>query len=1428
MQGVTNRGDCVGGGATSFLPAGVAGNRQAFRDRRGDRRKGPGSRLHGIRRAVRFLATTALVAAAAGAARADDLIVEGPGTVTIPPGSIDGQLIVGASEDGSAEVGDLVVVNGAVIGRDPGVQGSVLVPGGGQLWISGDGEVFDVGRDGAGYLTIEDFGILAATSGSNIIANIGAGDGSHGAVYVHNGGTWSLYDDGNDDYGDINISRGSNSTGLLEIIDGLVEAGEISVGLGEGAEGTITISSDGLLDVYENTYIGRAAGSHGLVEITDGGEFDGVDFYIGHEAGSEGRVHISGLASQWYSNDVYVGNNGQGLVVIENKSFVNVKNSLFVGEQAGSHGEVSVASGALLMIDHGDRFSDDPTVIGGAGSGALIVDSGGAVYNYWDLIVGRDEGASGHVIVKGRPTVNDWWEDWDITLPGPIDYTLTVVRYLTVGDEGTGLLEISEEGTVLTHGVTIGGEQGGQGIVTVSGAGSLWRNDEGHFRVGGEGEGYLTVEEGARVEHLDTDVNVDIGWGNDSRGEGHVTGAGSIWHIVSNLAIGTNAGSQGFLDITDGGRVTVEGNGYVGYLQGSSEGYVTVSGAGSDWEIGDSLYAGWNGNGSVTITDNGQVEVGRYTDRSDTEHTGDGLVYIGANAGSTGHIEVSGGASLIVFGTGGNSNSGALDVGRGGTGTLTIGSGGRVENVISSIGFGADATGFVTVTGAGSTWTVSNSLYVSWSGTGYLTVADNGAVNVANSLDVGRNGAGTLLVQSGGTVTSRVTSIGFSGSAESHAFVTGPGSSWTVQDDLYVGYNGNGRLVIADSGRVTVNNEDGDNDIVVIANNGGSTGILAIGALLEEAPAAAGFLDAEAVRFGGGDGRLVFNHLTPDYEFAVDVSGDGVIEHHAGVTSFTGDGSGFTGVTEVHGGTLFINGTLGGGAFIHDGGRLGGTGSIGSGGFTVVEAGGAIAPGTLSTIGTFTVDGTVSFLPGSRFEVRIDGASHDRLEVEAAELEGGTVHAFATGASPIIGMDYVILDAEESVSGEFDPEVVSNFVFLDPQLRHDPTEVVLVFNRNSIGFCDVARTQNQCETGSAVEELGSGNGLFDIIVGLDEDGARRAFDSLSGEIHASGVSALIQDSAHVRAAMNDWLRFGFAESDGTTAILDEVASTETVVPAVIEDALGITVWARAFGQWGGLDGDGNAAAVDTRTAGLLLGLDRRVDDAVRLGVLAGYSHLDFDVDDRASTGVANRYHLGVYGGGQWGELGIRAGAAYTWSDVSTERNIAVGMLTDELDADYRAHGFQAFGEVGYRLATGSGMLEPFANLAYVRLDLEGYAEEGGDAALEGDGSSNEVAFTTLGVHAALELGGDAMPVRLEGTLGWRHAYGDTVPEVAHSFADSEDFTIAGAPIAEDAAVIEAGLRVALAANATLGIAYQSQMADEASLHGVRGDLRISF
>ena len=57
-------------------------------------------------------------------------------------------------------------------------------------------------------------------------------------------------------------------------------------------------------------------------------------------------------------------------------------------------------------------------------------------------------------------------------------------------------------------------------------------------------------------------------------------------------------------------------------------------------------------------------------------------------------------------------------------------------------------------------------------------------------------------------------------------------------------------------------------------------------------------------------------------------------------------------------------------------------------------------------------------------------------------------------------------------------------------------------------------------------------------------------------------------------------------------------------------------------------------------------------------------------------------------------------------------------------------------------------------------------------------------------------------------LGWRHAFGDTTPISTHAFAGSEVFSIAGIPIARDAAPVEAGLQFDLSSNAILNIAYQ--------------------
>lgn len=230
----------------------------------------------------------------------------------------------------------------------------------------------------------------------------------------------------------------------------------------------------------------------------------------------------------------------------------------------------------------------------------------------------------------------------------------------------------------------------------------------------------------------------------------------------------------------------------------------------------------------------------------------------------------------------------------------------------------------------------------------------------------------------------------------------------------------------------------------------------------------------------------------------------------------------------------------------------------------------------------------------------------------------------------------------------------------------------------------------------------------------------------------------------------------------------------------------------------------------------------------RLGLLAGYSRTSFDVDDRSSSGSSDNYHLGVYGGSQWGNLGLRAGAAYTWHGIETARQVAFPGFTDTLSADYDAGTAQAFGEVGYRIDTKAASFEPFANLAYVNLHSDSVAETSGAAALRSASSNTEATFTTLGLRASAGFALGTVNATARGMLGWRHAFGDVSPLSTHAFAGGDAFTVGGVPIAKDAAVIEAGIDLAVTPTAILGVSYNGQIATDAHDHGLKADFTMKF
>jgi len=87
---------------------------------------------------------------------------------------------------------------------------------------------------------------------------------------------------------------------------------------------------------------------------------------------------------------------------------------------------------------------------------------------------------------------------------------------------------------------------------------------------------------------------------------------------------------------------------------------------------------------------------------------------------------------------------------------------------------------------------------------------------------------------------------------------------------------------------------------------------------------------------------------------------------------------------------------------------------------------------------------------------------------------------------------------------------------------------------------------------------------------------------------------------------------------------------------------------------------------------------------------------------------------------------------------------------------------------------------------------------------------------------------EMLDVTLRGMAGWRRAFGDVTPQSTLAFATGNAFTIAGVPIARDAAVVEAGLDLNLSPDARLGLSYNGQFGSGIQDNGFKANLSVRF
>jgi len=206
-------------------------------------------------------------------------------------------------------------------------------------------------------------------------------------------------------------------------------------------------------------------------------------------------------------------------------------------------------------------------------------------------------------------------------------------------------------------------------------------------------------------------------------------------------------------------------------------------------------------------------------------------------------------------------------------------------------------------------------------------------------------------------------------------------------------------------------------------------------------------------------------------------------------------------------------------------------------------------------------------------------------------------------------------------------------------------------------------------------------------------------------------------------------------------------------------------------------------------------------------------------------------HVAAYGGWRFGALNLRAGGAYAFHAIDTDRTIAFPGFFDRATARYDGGTGQVFGEIGYGFAFGNVAVEPFAGGAWVRLDTDAAAERATTAGLNIAANRFEVGYSTLGIRAASLIPiGDGMVLIPRATAAWQHAFDSVTPAAALAFqlAPTVPFVIAGVPSARDSLLAEAGLDLAIGRNATLGVSYVGQIASNVQDHAAKGKFSWRF
>lgn len=949
---------------------------------------------------------------------------------------------------------------------------------------------------------------------------------------------------------------------------------------------------------------------------------------------------------------------------------------------------------------------------------------------------------------------------------------LSATGTILVGKAGKGDLQLYQAASLRGRDLKLGSAATGHGTLSVAGQSSV--DLTGVLEIGGAGTGALDLGTAGRI----STGSLVMGAAAGGHGSANLSGGGTLLQAGS-TTIG-KAGSAGLI-LTTGAHLQT-GTLLVG-SEATGSGAAALSGAGTVMTA-TSATIGKAGKGMLELSTGAELRADSLT--------------LGSERGGNGQLALSGNGTALAV-------SGRMVVGKAGTGSAVAYSGASLSAGDLAIGDASGSSGSV------------------------IAGNDGTLLSVVRSLTVGASGTGSLALQAGADAKTGRLVIGSAAKSSGTVALSGTGTGLTSQAPVEIGRSGQGALLLTGGASLTAPALD-------LALLAGSSGTLSVGAAHGEIARGAGTLQAADIRFGAGQGTLVFNIGGPDYFLSSRISGKGTILADAGTIILAGDSAGFRGTTRVSGGTLQVDGRLGGTTSVTGYGTLAGTGEVGP---VNVASGGRIAPAG-SNAGTLSIRGDLALGSGAHYVATV-GPSAGRADLLAVSgktmIGSGAILDLVQDSAVALGRQDRIITSSGGITGRF-ATITSNYAFVTPSIASDGTNLLLTLNRNGSRFSSAALTRDARIVADAGETLSPESPLYRQMVSLSETQAATTFSDMAGTIHASPANLAFDVGRFARAAAVERasLSGGAASPSGsgmpsamTAYVSPGYSDAARAFAAVLEEEKqrGPVGWARAYGGYSTHAGEGGDRIGST--GGLLFGWDSAVGDDLRLGIIGGIGTGHVRESDKLSTLSSRDYTLGLYGGTELGPVSLRFGTTYVHQDIESSRTTRFAGLAENLDADYAADAVQAYAEIGHAFRLEDTEIEPFANLALTWQRSAGFAETGGASALTVSAAESIQAETLVGLRAAHPVELFGAPARVRGMLGWNHAFDARGEGPLFSFAGSNAFSLEGAETGGDSLAVEAGLDFTAADNGMmLGMTYGGNFSADAQSHLVKLTLSRQF